>query len=71
MKVNELRVGNWFYRPCCNDQVMEIRGSGVLWFVAGLCDTLDWSLEQIAQDNLAKLKSRQERGVIIGNGDER
>jgi NTP pyrophosphatase (non-canonical NTP hydrolase) len=43
----------------------------VLWFVAGLCDTLDWSLEQIAQENLAKLKSRQERGVIIGNGDER
>ena len=42
-----------------------------LWFIAGLCDTFGWSLEQIAQENLAKLKSRQERGVIIGNGDER
>jgi hypothetical protein len=30
MKVNELRIGNWFYRPCCNDQVMEIRGGGVI-----------------------------------------
>ena len=30
MKVNELRVGNYFYRHCCNDQVMEIRGGGVI-----------------------------------------
>ena len=42
-----------------------------LWFVAGLCDTFGWSIEDIARENLAKLKSRQERGVIIGNGDER
>lgn len=30
MKVNELRVGNWFYRYCCNDQVMEVRAGGVI-----------------------------------------
>lgn len=30
MKVNELRIGNWFYRHCCNDQVMEVRAGGVL-----------------------------------------
>lgn len=30
MKVNELRVGNWFYRHCCNDQVMEVRAGGVI-----------------------------------------
>lgn len=30
MKINELRVGNWFYRYCCNDQVMEVRAGGVL-----------------------------------------
>lgn len=30
MKVNELRIGNWFYRYCCNDQVMEVRAGGVI-----------------------------------------
>lgn len=30
MKVNELRVGIWFYRYCCNDQVMEVRAGGVI-----------------------------------------
>lgn len=30
MKINELRVGIWFYRYCCNDQVMEVRAGGVI-----------------------------------------
>lgn len=30
MKVNELRVGNYFYRPCCNERVMEVREGGVI-----------------------------------------
>lgn len=30
MKINELRVGNWFYRDYCNDQVMEVRAGGVI-----------------------------------------
>lgn len=30
MKINELRVGNWFYRDCCNDRVMEVRAGGVI-----------------------------------------
>ena len=30
MKINELRVGNMFYRYCCNEQVMEVRAGGVL-----------------------------------------
>lgn len=30
MKINELRVGNLFYRHCCIDQVMEVRAGGVI-----------------------------------------
>lgn len=30
MKINELRVGNMFYRYCCNDKVMEVRAGGVI-----------------------------------------
>lgn len=30
MKANELMVGDWIYRPCCSDQVKEIRHIGVI-----------------------------------------
>ncbi len=43
----------------------------VLWYVAQLATELDLELEQIAQDNLDKLRSRMERGVLSGSGDER
>lgn len=43
----------------------------VLWFVAGLANNLGYTLEEIAQMNLEKLKDRQKRGVIIGEGDNR
>ena len=42
-----------------------------LWFIAGLCFTLNIPLEAIAQQNLDKLASRQQRGVIDGSGDNR
>ncbi len=43
----------------------------ILWQLAGLCAVMGWSLEDIAQQNLAKLASRKERNVIDGNGDNR
>lgn len=43
----------------------------VLWYVAALAGDLDYSLDKIAEINLAKLFSRQERGVIGGSGDNR
>jgi hypothetical protein len=39
--------------------------------VAVLADYLDLSLEDIAAANLAKLASRQGRGVLRGSGDNR
>lgn len=43
----------------------------VLWYVAVLADYLDLSLDNIATTNLAKLASRQDRGVLNGRGDNR
>lgn len=43
----------------------------VLWYLAALCRDLDINLEDVALQNIAKLRDRQERGVIQGSGDNR
>ena len=43
----------------------------VLWYLAVLAHELGVSFDEIAAQNLAKLKSRQERGVLGGQGDNR
>lgn len=43
----------------------------VLWYIAALARDLRVDLDDIAIDNIAKLKSRQERGVLHGSGDDR
>jgi NTP pyrophosphatase (non-canonical NTP hydrolase) len=35
------------------------------------CDELNTTIEDVAEQNIAKLRSRQERGVIQGSGDNR
>jgi NTP pyrophosphatase (non-canonical NTP hydrolase) len=43
----------------------------VLWYVAQLASELKLDLDEIAQANLDKLLSRQQRGVLSGDGDDR
>ena len=43
----------------------------VLWYVAVLAADLGLSLDTIAEGNVAKLASRQERGALGGEGDRR
>ena len=43
----------------------------VLWYLAVLAEHLGVTFEEIATTNIAKLRSRQERGVIQGSGDNR
>ena len=43
----------------------------VLWYIAALADSIGYDLSEIAQMNLDKLNSRQERGVLKGSGDNR
>lgn len=43
----------------------------VLWYCAPLSDDLGYSLNEIAEMNYTKLKSRQQRGKLGGSGDNR
>jgi NTP pyrophosphatase (non-canonical NTP hydrolase) len=43
----------------------------VLWYLAVFAHDLDISFNDIAVRNIAKLKSRQARGVLGGKGDNR
>jgi NTP pyrophosphatase (non-canonical NTP hydrolase) len=41
----------------------------ILWGVAGMCEVMGWTLEDVAQMNLDKLAARKAIGTIDGNGD--
>ena len=43
----------------------------VLWYIANICSELNLSLEDIAEENLNKLKKRSLEGKINGSGDNR
>ena len=43
----------------------------VMWYTVRLCDELGFSPEEVMQRNWAKLRDRQERNVLGGNGDTR
>lgn len=43
----------------------------VLWYVSDLAKQFGYSLQEIAEMNIAKLADRAERGVVQGSGDER
>lgn len=42
-----------------------------LWYLAECASAYGWTLEAVAQANVAKLASRAARGVIHGEGGER
>ena len=53
------------------EDAMRAEAVDVLLQLAGLCHVMGWELEAVGQENLAKLKDRQRRDVIVGEGDNR
>ena len=43
----------------------------VLWYLSNLCTEFNFSLEDVAQENLEKLRIRKINGKISGSGDNR
>ena len=43
----------------------------VLWYLANLCNELEFTLNEVAEENLEKLNNRLLRGKISGSGDDR
>lgn len=70
-----IRSGGGF--KALDDQRSEFEGDlvkeigDVCWYLARLSDELGYSLEQIFKLNADKLRSRKDRGVINGSGDNR
>ena len=53
------------------DKELKKEAGDILWQLAGLCRVMGWPIEDVANVNLDKLFSRQARGVIDGDGDNR
>ena len=43
----------------------------VLWYLSNLCTEFNFSLDEVALNNLEKLKLRAAKGRISGSGDDR
>ena len=54
-----------------NNEELQKEAGDIIWQLSGLCTVMGWNLEDIAQQNLDKLASRQQRNVIDGSGDNR
>ena len=52
------------------DKVKKELGD-VLWFVAAICEDMDYTMDECAEAVVKKLKDRKERGVLGGSGDNR
>lgn len=58
------------YSPYPAEALLAEAGD-TLWFISELARLHDKRLSQLAQENLDKLASRQKRGTLKGNGDNR
>lgn len=56
--------------PEQRDAILKELGD-TLWYAAAVASELDASLNDVAQGNLDKLRSRRDRNVLHGSGDER
>jgi NTP pyrophosphatase (non-canonical NTP hydrolase) len=54
-----------------NPDAMKAEFGDVLWYLSQLAGSYGFSLEEVAQANLDKLRKRAEAGTLTGEGDQR
>lgn len=69
-KDNDICFTDYEVFDLLNEELRKEAGD-ILWQLSGICSVMGWDLSEVAKDNLIKLASRQRRGVIDGNGDNR
>lgn len=57
-------------KPLVKEDVLKELGD-VLWYITSMSDDLGYTLEDVMNQNIEKLSSRKERGVVKGDGDNR
>lgn len=62
---------NLFYISDEERHLMLSKIGDILWQTARLAKVMGVTLEEVAEETLAKLASRKQRNVIAGDGDER
>lgn len=70
---NDLVINMHISRERADEFDNELRkeGGDILWQINGVFSALGWHAEDIARMNIEKLASRQQRGKIVGDGDNR
>lgn len=72
-----LKVSNGELDSTFTDDMTEFKKNlskelgDVMWMVAELCTVYGLDMEEVAEENIAKLTDRFNRGVIVGEGDNR
>lgn len=71
MEVKELRVGNKFWRPCCYDEVLEIRENGIIGLdsLRGLITYDEIEPIPITEELLLKIGFKKERDGYLHYSD--
>lgn len=69
-KVKKFHRGDKVMTDESREQLAKELGD-VLWYVATTAEELGYNLADIAEMNIEKLQSRQDRGQIKGDGDNR
>ena len=65
-----LRDNDGFFTEQSKIEIAKELGD-CMWYIAALANDIGYTLDGIAEMNVEKLKSRQERDKIHGNGDNR
>ena len=66
----KLRGGGIVTEFADDPEMMKELGD-VCWYLARLCSELDMTLGDVMHENMRKLSSRKDRGVLHGDGDNR